>query len=98
MRCRVRGIPMTIRWFSALFCGAVFAFAISTNLSLAQDAGAKRYGGMQFGGGATSFRSKSKIGHESTHVTQQGKGRQKKPVGVSGSGHGMSKSIIQNIR
>src|SRR5258707_4647618 len=98
MRCRVRGTPMTIRLFSALLCGAVFIFAISTNLSLAQDAGAKRYGGMQFGGGATSFRSKSAIRHESTHVIQQGKGRQKKPVRNSGGGHDMSKSIIQNIR
>jgi|tagenome__1003787_1003787.scaffolds.fasta_scaffold20950599_3 hypothetical protein len=89
---------MTTRLFSALLCGAVFILSISTDLSLAQDAGAKRYGGMQFGGGATSLRSKSTIGHESTHVIQQGKGRQKKPVGISGSGHGMSKSIIQNIR
>lgn len=88
---------MTLRLTGALLCGAVFLFAVPATLSLAQDAGAGRYGGMQFGG-ATSHRAKSAIGHESTHVIQHGKGRQKKPVRKSGGGHGMSKSIIQNIR
>ena len=90
-----------MRLIGALLCGAALLLAMPINLALAQDAGAKRYGGMQFGGTMSTMRTgtkatggaKSRIGHESAHVVQQRNARQKKPVG-----HDMSKSIIQNMR
>jgi hypothetical protein len=76
---------MTIRLTGALLCGAVCLFALSTGPSRAQEAGAGRYGGMQFNGTA-SQPIKQGIGHESTHVIQQGKGGGARMGGGGGKG------------
>ena len=79
-------IPLLTASFVA---AAIFGTAHGQSTSRIGETGTKGAFGpaKRMGGG------KSRIGHESTHVIQQGKGRQNRPVG-----HGMSKSIIQNMR